>query len=92
VTGKVTASAGGTAIAGAIVYANWNVGGSDAAAVVTATDANGNYGLQLDNSKSWIIKVFPINATGEDQYVDGLVAAFTPTDNTTKDIALAAKG
>ena len=92
VTGKVTASAGGTAIAGAIVYANWNVGGSDATAVVTATDASGNYGLQLDNSKSWIIKVFPINATGEDQYVDGLVAAFTPTDNTTKDIALAAKG
>jgi hypothetical protein len=89
VTGRVTASAGGTAIAGAIVYANWS---NDAAtAVVTATDATGNYGLQLDDSKSWTIKVFPINASGDVQYADGLVQAFTPTDSTTKDIALATK-
>jgi hypothetical protein len=92
VTGKVTASAGGTAIAGAIVYANLSDATGETTSVVTATDASGNYGLQLDNSKSWIIKVFPINASGEVQYVDGLVAAFTPTDSTTKNIALATKG
>jgi len=91
VTGRVTATAGGTAIAGAIVYANLSDATGDTTSVITATDANGNYGLQLDNSKTWIIKVFPINAVTDVQYRDGLVDAFIPTDSTTKNISLATK-
>jgi len=90
VTGRVTATAGGTAIPNAIVYANLSdtATATEATSLVTATDADGNYGLQLDTSKSWIIKIFPAN---DDLYADGVVAAFRPTDNTTKNVALATK-
>jgi hypothetical protein len=52
-------SAAGDLLAGAIVYANIPNAVDESTAVITSTGADGRYGLQLDPTKTWNIKVFP---------------------------------
>ncbi len=63
VTGYVHDSSG-AALAGAVVYANLDVAGvmstDDSTAVITSTTANGGFGLQLDPTKTWRIRILPI--------------------------------
>ena len=51
-------------VVGAVVYANLVIGGvmsTDSATAITAsTNANGGFGLQLDPSKQWRIKILPL--------------------------------
>ena len=65
VVGLVTDSAG-LALVGAVVYANESTAVDESTAVITATGADGRYGLQLDPLKTWNIKIFPtgVGATG----------------------------
>lgn len=63
VVGTVTAN--GSPLAGAIVYANNPNAVDESTAVITSTEANGRYGLQLDPTKTWNIKVFPTGAGSE---------------------------
>jgi hypothetical protein len=44
-----------------VVYANYDL--NDANAVITSTDENGNYGLQLDPNKTWSVKYIPLTPT-----------------------------
>lgn len=46
-------------VAKAIVYANVPNAVDESTAVITSTDDDGMYGLQLDPTKTWNIKVFP---------------------------------
>jgi hypothetical protein len=80
IIGHVTRSTGGTAVVGAVVYANWASDFyNDANAVVTSTDENGNYGLQLDPSKQWKIKIIPMTPTdGSAKLASSTSATFTP--------------
>lgn len=80
VIGTVTHN--GTAVSGAVIYAlpSTETSDNDAVAVITSTDSDGNYGLQLDSSIQWKIKVIPINPTGATDLMvlSGYNTAFTP--------------
>lgn len=51
-------------VVGATVYANVTGASDESEAVTTSTNVLGVFGLNLDPSKTWTIKIFPFNATG----------------------------
>jgi hypothetical protein len=63
VVGTVKAPSG-KVVVGATVYANVTGASDEVDAVTTSTNANGVFGLNLDQSKSWTIKIYPFNASG----------------------------
>jgi hypothetical protein len=65
VVGLVTKSSDSSPLVGAIVYANNPNAVDESTAVITSTGADGRYGLQLDPTKTWNIKVFPTGAGSE---------------------------
>lgn len=75
ITGTVTASVSGETVmvSGAIVYANVvdnpdttpTLSTDPATEIVTSTDSLGNYDLQLDPSKTWYIKIIPVNTPAD---------------------------
>ena len=75
ITGTVTASVSGetVTVSGAIVYANVvddpdgtpTQSTDPATEIVTSTDSLGNYDLQLDTSKTWYIKIIPVNTPAD---------------------------
>ena len=54
----------GALVANATVYANVTGATDETFAVVTSTLDNGTFGLNLDSTKSWSIKILPFNPTG----------------------------
>lgn len=65
VVGVVKRASDSSVLVGAIVYANNPDAVDESTAVITSTGADGRYGLQLDPTKTWTIKVFPIASPGE---------------------------
>ena len=63
VTGTVL-SPSGKKVANATVYANVTGASDEVYSVVTTTLENGRFGLNLDPSKNWTIKILPFNVTG----------------------------
>ena len=51
----------GAVLAGAIIYAFFD--GNVANAVTAVTDSTGVFGLQLDHTKTWTIRILPLNST-----------------------------
>jgi hypothetical protein len=51
-------------VANATVYANVTGASDEVYAVVTSTLDNGSFGLNLDPTKNWTIKILPFNASG----------------------------
>lgn len=64
IVGRVTKVVDGVTVPviGAIIYANNPNATDESTAVITSTDTDGRYGLHLDTSKTWNIKVFPVGA------------------------------
>jgi hypothetical protein len=102
VFGKVRLSnSTGPSAVGAIVFAEAYQSGSAVPAVTreSIVDADGNYGLQLDPSYDWKIKVFYVNPTTTgNQYSSMLTpvdiaqsAVPTGTDRTQRDFVLAVR-
>jgi hypothetical protein len=60
-------------VVGAIVYANVTGASTEDDAVTTSTNSAGVFGLNLDPSKTWTIKIFPFNATGATEVLANLV-------------------
>ena len=64
VQGHVYEAGTTTGVAGAIVYASADDGNGGTVEQKTTTDANGKFGLQLDQNRNWSIKVFYVNVPG----------------------------
>ena len=70
IVGTVKKLSDSSPIANAIVYANLaiisgtsaTISTDDTTAVITSTDSTGKYGLQLDPSKQWLIRIIPTTA------------------------------
>jgi hypothetical protein len=62
-----------TAVANAVVVATSTVGD----VLVTTSAENGKFGLQLDASKSWSLKIFPTNASTGLQFADKTISSVT---------------
>ena len=65
VTGVVTIQGTSTPVIGAIVSANYAGSTDTSTLVITSTDKNGTYNLQLDPSHHWDITVTPVNTPAD---------------------------
>jgi hypothetical protein len=92
VVGTITGPSG-AAVVGAVVYANVTGATDETFTVVTSTSASGRYGLQLDSTKSWTIRILPINKPDDPAPLASYTfASFTPSGpTTTKNVSLAAR-
>jgi hypothetical protein len=63
VRGTVKAPSG-KVVVGATIYANVTGANDEVDAVTATTNANGVFFLNLDQSKSWTVKIYPFNASG----------------------------
>lgn len=72
----------GTALVGAVVYAFEPGAASEASAVVTVTDSDGHYDLQLKAGSSWNIKIFPPSEQSNRLGVKTLSSPFIPSNST----------
>lgn len=93
IVGTVTRASDGSVVVGAVVYAfDATTDGTDATtAVIGCTSEAGRYGLQLDATKTWRIKIFPANPAGETALATAMTStAVTPSNSisTTKNFAL----
>ncbi len=59
-------------VVGATIYANVAGAADETDAVTTSTNALGVFGLNLDQSKTWTIKIFPFNAAGATEVLANL--------------------
>jgi hypothetical protein len=96
VIGTVYSTNGTTPVEGAIIYANIVGATDEKMAVTSCTLANGTYGITLDPSYQWNIKIFPVNKPGVAiQHANkNDLAAITPPaigDSTTLNVTLSAK-
>ena len=67
VQGRIIRQDTSAAVVGAIVKATVHGltgAAAEASAIMTSTDINGNFGLQLDPSEPWDLKVIPVHITG----------------------------
>lgn len=90
-TGTVYKPGGQVPLRGAIVFAEAFTTGPNPQAVTgmtreAVTDANGQYGLDLDSSYDWQVRVFYVNAPGE---ITPLASYLTPTAIASADLAAA---
>jgi hypothetical protein len=96
VIGTVYSTDGTTPVEGAIIYANIVGAQDESKAVTSCTLTNGTYGLTLDPSYQWVLKVFPVNKPGVALQLANKndLAAFTPPaigESTTLNVTLSAK-
>jgi hypothetical protein len=77
VVGLVTKASTGAPLVGAIVYANNPNAVDESTAVITSTGTDGRYGLQLDPTKTWNIKIFPVG-TDKASLSTGSATGITP--------------
>lgn len=77
-TGSVTKAGTSDAIAGAIVYAQAYLGGTiqDGKTEQSVSRSDGRYGLQLDPTYNWKIKVFYVNPDGPGTRYDSLLVEY----------------
>ena len=66
-----------TAVSGAIVFAVAD-GEDESAAVISCTSDDGYFGLVLDSSKTWAIKIFPVKKDGEVELSSKLISGINP--------------
>jgi hypothetical protein len=92
VVGTITGPTG-AAVVGAVVYANVTGATDETFTVITSTSASGRYGLQLDPTKSWTIRILPMNKPDDPAPLASYTfASFTPSGpTTTKNASLAAR-
>lgn len=87
VVGRVVRQSDGSNVAGAIVFAN-PVGATDeSGAVISCTSDEGLYGLDLDKTKTWEIKIFPVNKNGETALASKTVSDVQPLNSGTKTLS-----
>lgn len=91
VVGTVTRASDGSVVVGAIVYANNPNAVDESTAVITSTGTDGRYGLQLDPTKTWNIKIFPVGAD-KSSLSTGSLTGITPPSNgsSTRNFSIAA--
>ena len=89
VVGLVKKSSDNSPLAGAIIYANIPNAVDESTAVITSTGTDGRYGLQLDPTKIWNIKVFP-TGTGSEALGIGTETGVTPpsSDSITRNFSI----
>jgi hypothetical protein len=91
IVGMVKKASDNTPLVGAIVYANNPNAVDESTAVITSTGADGRYGLMLDPTKTWNIKVFPVG-TDKASLGTGSLSNITPPSvgSSTRDFSIAA--
>jgi hypothetical protein len=87
VVGRVVRQSDGSNVSGAIVFAN-PVGATDeSGAVISCTSDEGLYGLELDKTKTWEIKIFPVTKNGETALASQTVSNVQPLNSGTKTLS-----
>jgi hypothetical protein len=83
-TGSVTKAGTSDAIAGAIVYAQAYLGGTiqDGKTEQSVSRSDGRYGLQLDPTYNWKIKVFYVNPDGATTLYDSFTTGWDISGST----------
>ena len=91
IVGMVKKASDNTPLVGAIVYANEVNAVDESTAVITSTGSDGRYGLMLDPTKTWNIKVFPVG-TDKASLGTGSRTNITPPSmgSSTRDFLIAA--
>jgi hypothetical protein len=87
VVGRVVRLSDGTNVAGAIVFANPVGAADESGAVISCTSDEGLYGLELDKSKVWNIKIFPVAKGAETPLASQTVSNVQPLNSGTKTLA-----
>lgn len=87
VVGKVTRLSDNTNVAGAIVFANPVGAADESGAVISCTSDEGLYGLELDKTKVWNIKIFPVTKGTETPLASQTVSNVQPLNSGTKTLA-----
>lgn len=86
----VVRDSSGNVLVGAVVYAIDSNTLDESTAVITSTGADGRYGLQLDPTKTWNIKVFPTGAGAAQLGIGGETGVTPPQSGSiTRDITVA---
>jgi hypothetical protein len=65
VVGRVTRASDGSNVSGAIIFANYVGAPDESTAVISCTSDEGLYGLELDKTKTWNIKIIPVAKEGQ---------------------------
>jgi hypothetical protein len=86
IVGRVIRSDGSN-VAGAIVFANPVGAADESGAVISCTSDEGLYGLELDKSKVWNIKIFPVAKGAETPLASQTVSNVQPQNSGTKTLA-----
>ena len=87
VVGRVVRLSDGSNVAGAIVFANPVGAADESGAVISCTSDEGLYGLELDKTKVWNIKIFPVAKGAETPLASQTVSNVQPLNAGTKTLA-----
>jgi hypothetical protein len=75
---------GGANVSGAIVFANYVGAPDESTAVISCTSDEGLYGLELDKTKTWNIKIIPVAKEGQTDLASQTVSNVQPLTSGTK--------
>jgi hypothetical protein len=84
VVGRVTRVSDNSNVAGAIVFANPVGAADESGAVISCTSDEGLYGLELDKTKVWNIKIFPVKKGEEVELAAQTISNVQPLNSGTK--------
>jgi hypothetical protein len=84
VVGRVVRLSDDSNVAGAIVFANPVGAPDESGAVISCTSDEGLYGLELDKTKVWNIKIFPVKKADETELASQTVSNVQPLNSGTK--------
>ena len=84
VVGRVTRVSDNSNVAGAIVFANPVGAADESGAVISCTSDEGLYGLELDKTKVWNIKIFPVKKGDEVELATQTISNVQPQNSGTK--------
>jgi len=84
VVGRVVRASGGANVSGAIVFANYVGAPDESTAVISCTSDEGLYGLELDKTKTWNIKIIPVAKEGQTDLASQTVSNVQPLTSGTR--------
>ena len=84
VVGRVTRASDGSNVSGAIIFANYVGAPDESTAVISCTSDEGLYGLELDKTKTWNIKIIPVAKEGQVDLASQTVSNVIPQPSGTK--------
>ena len=82
--GRVTRASDGSNVSGAIIFANYVGAPDESTAVISCTSDEGLYGLELDKTKTWNIKIIPVAKEGQRDLASQTVSNVTPLPSGTR--------